>query len=31
MVGNGSRIDGIGEILGPGDEGGKLLGVGHAV
>ena len=29
MVGDGDRIDGIGKILGAGDGGGKLLGVGH--
>ena len=29
--GNGDRIDGISKFLGVGDEGGKLLGVGHAV
>ena len=29
MVGNGNGNDAIGEILGDGDEGGKLSGVGH--
>ena len=27
VVGNGNRVDGIGEISGAGDGGGKLLGV----
>ena len=30
-VGNGNGNDAIGEILGDGDEGGKLSGVGRAV
>ena len=30
-VGNGNGNDGIGEILGDGDEGGKLSGVSRAV